>query len=60
MDIFDDYYLAKKLNITTPCLICGEPVPLEHNGDCPKICTACKEAVLSIRSKQTEPDASKT
>ncbi len=48
----DDYYLAKKLNIKTPCLICEEPVPLEHNGDWPKICEKCKKAVLLIRDNK--------
>lgn len=42
-------YLPKKLNISTNCLICGEPVPMEHMGDYPKICEKCKEAVMFAR-----------
>ena len=42
-------YLPKKLNISTNCLICGEPVVMEHMGDYPKICEKCKEAVKFAR-----------
>ena len=39
----------KKISISTNCLICGEPVPMEHMGDYPKICEKCKEAVKFAR-----------
>lgn len=48
--ITDDYDLPKKLNISTNCLICGEPIPMEHMGDYPKICEKCKEAVKYART----------
>lgn len=43
--VLADYDLPKKLNISTNCLICGEPVVMKHMGDYPKICEKCKEAV---------------
>lgn len=48
--ITDDYDLPKKLNISTNCLICGEPIPMKHMGDYPKICEKCKEAVKYART----------
>lgn len=39
-----------KLGLATLCLICGEPVPMEHMGDYPKICEKCKEAVNYART----------
>ena len=48
--VLTDYDLPKKLNINTNCLICGEPVPMEHTGDYPKICEKCKEAVKYART----------
>lgn len=35
--------------VSTSCLICGEPVPMENPCDCPKICEKCKEAVMFVR-----------
>lgn len=48
--VLTDYDLPKKLNISTNCLICGEPVSMEHMGDYPKICEKCKEAVKYART----------
>lgn len=48
--IFFDSYLAKKLNISTNCLVCGEPVPMERIGDAPKICDRCKNVILENRN----------
>lgn len=48
--VLADYDLPAKLNISTNCLICGEPVPMEHTGDYPKICEKCKEAVKYART----------
>lgn len=36
-------------SIATECLICGDPVRMEHNKDFPKICNMCKEAILTFR-----------
>lgn len=49
--VFTDYNLPKELGIETLCLICGEPVQMEHMGDRPKICDKCKEAVMIVRKK---------
>ena len=41
-------------NITpraTPCLICGEDVPVMHLHDTPKICDKCKDAVMKLRKE---------
>lgn len=48
--IFSDSYLIKKLNISTNCLVCGEPVPMERIGDTPKICDRCKAVILKNRN----------
>ena len=48
--VLADYDLPKKLNISTNCLICGEPVVMEHMGDYPKICEKCKKAVKYART----------
>ena len=48
--IFSDSYLTKKLNISTNCLVCGEPVPMERIGDAPKICDRCKNVILKNRN----------
>ena len=37
------------VNLSTSCLICGEPVPIENPRDYPKICEKCKEAVMFVR-----------
>lgn len=47
--IFSNRYLTKELNISTNCLVCGEPVPMERIGDAPKICNECKNAILKMR-----------
>lgn len=41
--------------IATPCLICGDSVPIEHYSKAPKICDKCKEAVLLIRNMMENP-----
>ena len=35
----------------TPCLICGEGVPVFGYGYAPKICEKCKAAVMKVRAE---------
>lgn len=37
------------VDLSTSCLICGAPVPMENPRDYPKICEKCKEAVMFVR-----------
>ena len=41
-------------DIGTPCLICGESVPIFHIHDTPKICQKCKDAVMKVRGELSE------
>ena len=41
---------AIPLEIETPCLICGEGVPVFF-GAYPKICEKCKAAVMKVREQ---------
>ena len=49
--------IPKKSNswIGTPCLICGDAVPLENELGA-KICDKCKAAVLKVRSEMEKED----
>ena len=42
---------AVQNNIGTPCLICGEAVPVLYNCYSPKICEKCKAAVMKAREQ---------
>lgn len=42
---------AVQYNIETPCLICGEGVPVFGNIYAPKICEKCKAAVMKVREQ---------
>lgn len=45
------------VNLSTSCLICGEPVPMENPRDYPKICEKCKKAVMHVREKiENDPE----
>ena len=33
----------------SPCMICGEPTPVEHGEVALKICDKCREAVMAVR-----------
>ena len=49
---FDEMYA-----LSTSCLICGAPVPIENPRDCPKICEKCKKAVMHVREKiENDPE----
>ena len=39
------------LDIRTPCLICGEGVPVFSYEISPKICEKCKVAVMKVRNE---------
>ena len=41
--------------LATPCLICGEPVPVSILDNHSKICEKCKKAILKVR-KMIEED----
>jgi hypothetical protein len=51
----DDFVSAKiedvKCSIETPCLICGEGVPVFGSYYTPKICEKCKAAVMKVREQ---------
>lgn len=36
-------------NIETPCVICGDGVPVFGYGYSPKVCENCKNAVMKVR-----------
>ena len=38
-------------DIETPCLICGEGVPVHRYHNKPKICVKCKAAVMKVRAE---------
>lgn len=40
--------------LCTPCLICGEPVPVSMLDNHSKICEKCKKAVLKVRKMLEE------
>lgn len=40
------------VEIETPCLICGEGVPVFDFGNAPKICEKCKAAVMKVRAEK--------
>ena len=40
---------ATECNIETPCIICGEGVPVFGNYNRPKVCENCKNAVMKVR-----------
>lgn len=42
-------------SLATPCLICGEPVPVSMLDNHSKICEKCKKAILKLR-KMLEED----
>lgn len=42
---------AEAIQIKTPCLICGEGVPVFGFGYSPKICEKCKSAVMKVREQ---------
>ena len=39
------------VEIGTPCLICGESVPVFGGHYAPKICEKCKAAVMKVRAE---------
>jgi len=41
-------------NIKTPCLICGEGVPVFGSCYAPKICEKCKAAVMKVREQDAK------
>lgn len=40
-----------KGSLGTPCIICGETVPIDHIYDVPKTCDKCKKAVIYMRER---------
>lgn len=40
---------AVECNIETPCIICGEGVPVFGDYSRPKVCENCKNAVMKVR-----------
>ena len=53
----DGHITADEISqIATQCLICGEPVPIFSPRDVPKVCPACKKAILSIREKMEKEE----
>ena len=42
------------IEIETPCLICGEGIPVWFGDYRPKICKECKDAVMAMRKKMEE------
>ena len=42
---------AFQAEIETPCLICGEGVPVFGSCYVPKICEKCKAAVMKVREQ---------
>lgn len=42
---------ATKCEIGTPCLICGEGIPVFGSYYVPKICEKCKAAVMKVREQ---------
>lgn len=42
---------AEAIQIETPCLICGEGVPVFGFGYSLKICEKCKSAVMKVRAE---------
>ena len=41
----------KIIEICTPCLVCGEDVPVYSSFDPPKICPGCRAAVMAVRRR---------
>ena len=37
--------------ICTPCLVCGEDVPVGFFNASPKICPGCRAAVMAVRRR---------
>lgn len=42
---------AVQSEIVTPCLICGEGIPVFGSFYVPKICEKCKAAVMKVREQ---------
>ena len=40
---------AFECNIETPCIICGDGVPVFGDYSKPKVCENCKNAVMKVR-----------
>ena len=46
---FTDLPFENESLLATPCLICGEPVPVSMLDNHSKICEKCKKAILNLR-----------
>ena len=45
------YLQLEAVEIGTPCLICGDAVPVFGIGYTPQICEKCKAAVMKVRNQ---------
>ena len=55
-ELLSEYYATSYAAITessigTPCLVCGETVPIRHHRDVSKICDKCKAAIMAMREQ---------
>lgn len=40
---------AVETHLGTPCMVCGESVPIFNPREAPKICDKCKAAIMKMR-----------